>query len=345
MQYKDNDLELLKEEYPKKIYAYGMVASAFRKVERHLFVPKTHGMEEIYSDKCISIKDSEGNQITSSSQPSLMNRMLGSLRPVRGCKVLEVGAGTGYNAALLAELVGEHQNVYTIDINETVVEKAKENLAQAGYSGVNVIAGDGSEGYEPAAPYDKIIVTASAPEFTRSWITQLADNGVLLVPFSFFGDEKLYEILAVLRRRRDQICGRFLYGWVGFMGIAGEHHIVIEDESTKLVLRRLVNGLMDAEKKCSQKLFPSDPHGLRVFNYCQISGYSKSELLDIDAQINDDADGYVQWYWKFYDAWTASGSPELSEYQITVDLDRKLAEEVQPFCLLRRHCTDILINY
>jgi len=340
-----NDLEPLKEEYPKKIYAFGVVAPAFRKVDRHLFVPKTHSMEEIYSDKCISIKDSEGNQITSSSQPSLMARMLNNLRPAKGCRVLEVGAGTGYNAALLVELVGEQSKVYTIDINETVVEKAKENLAQAGYSGVNVIAGDGSEGYEPAAPYDRIIVTAGTAEFTRSWITQLADNGVLLAPFSFFGDEQLYEVLAVLRRRGNGIYGRFLYGWVGFMGMLGKHHIVIEDESTKQVLRKLVKGLMDAENKCSQKLFPFDPHSLRIFNYCQISSYSKSELLDINHQINDDTDGYIQWYRKLYDVWTASGSPELSEYQITVDLDRKLAKEVQPFCLLRRHCADILINY
>ena len=340
-----NDLESLKEEYPKKIYAFGVVASAFRKVDRHLFVPKTHSMEEIYSDKCISIENSEGNQITSSSQPSLMARMLNDLRPAKGCRVLEVGAGTGYNAALLAELVGEQSKVYTIDINETVVEKAKENLAQAGYSGVNVIAGDGSEGYELAAPYDKIIVTAGTAEFTRSWITQLADNGVLLAPFSFWGDEQLYEVLAVLRRRRNGIYGRFLYGWVRFMGMLGKHHIVIEDESTKQVLRKLVKGLMDAENKCSQKLFPADPHSLRAFNYCQISSYSKSELLDINSQINDDADEYVQWYWELYDAWTASGSPELSEYQITVDLDRKLSKGSQPFCLLRRHCADILINY
>jgi hypothetical protein len=130
------------------------------------------------------------------------------------------------------------------------------------------------------------------------------------------------------------------------MSMLGEHHIIISDESTKQVLCKLLKGLMDAEKKCLQKLFlHSDPNSLLIFNHCQISGYSKSELLDIDAQINDDADGYIQWYWKFYDAWTALGSPELSEYQITVDLDRKLAKEVQPFCLLHRHCADILINY
>lgn len=340
-----NNLNSLKEEYPKKIYAFWKLASVFKKVDRHLFVPKTHSMEQIYSDECISIKDSEGNQITSSSQPSLMARMLNYLRPTKGCKVLEIGAGTGYNAALLAELIGEPQNVYTIDINETVVKKAKDNLAKAGYSNVNVIAGDGSEGYDEGAPYDRIIVTAGASEFTRPWITQLADNGILLAPFSFFGDEKLYEILVVLRRRGDRIYGRFLHGWVGFMGMLEKHHIVVEDESKKQVLRRLVKGLMDAEKKCSEELFPYESNSLRVFNYCQISGYPKSKLLDIDAKIKDDADGYVQWYWEFYDAWIASGSPELSEYQIIVDLDRKLAKEEQPFCLLRRHCADILINY
>ena len=104
-----------------------------------------------------------------------------------GHRVLEIGAGTGYNAAMLASLVGESGQVITIDIDEELAASAREHLAAAGFGHVRVLCGDGSLGCPDAAPYDRIIVTVGAWDIAPAWREQLAPHGRLLVPLAILG--------------------------------------------------------------------------------------------------------------------------------------------------------------
>jgi protein-L-isoaspartate(D-aspartate) O-methyltransferase len=164
------------------------VEAAFRAIPRHLFLP---GMEldRVYRDDAIATKVSDGRAISSSSQPAIMAIMLEDLELKPGHRVLEIGAGTGYNAALMAHIVGEAGQVVTVDIDEDLVEGAREHLAAAGIDRVQVICSDGGFGYRDAAPYDRIILTVAASDIAPAWREQLKPDGRLLLPLSIKGTQ------------------------------------------------------------------------------------------------------------------------------------------------------------
>jgi protein-L-isoaspartate(D-aspartate) O-methyltransferase len=166
------------------------VEGAFRAVLRHLFLPETP-LEEVYSDRAISAKKDEAGQwISSSSQPAIMAIMLEQLGLEPGHKVLEIGTGPGYNAALMAHIVGETGQVVTVEIDEDLAESAREHLMTAGYKQVQVVAADGGYGYPDAAPYDRIILTVGAPDITPAWWSQLKPGGRLVLPLMLRGSMK-----------------------------------------------------------------------------------------------------------------------------------------------------------
>jgi protein-L-isoaspartate(D-aspartate) O-methyltransferase len=159
----------------------GPVGAAFRAVPRHLFLPGVP-VGKVYSDTSIATKMEGEQTLSSSSQPSMMAIMLEQLELQPGQHVLEIGAGTGYNAALLAHMVGERGHVVTVDIDVDIVDAARMHLAQAGYDRVTVICADGGAGYLPAAPYDRIMVTVGADDVPPAWHDQLRPGGRLVVP-------------------------------------------------------------------------------------------------------------------------------------------------------------------
>jgi protein-L-isoaspartate(D-aspartate) O-methyltransferase len=165
------------------------VAVAFRTVPRHLFLPGVP-LEEVYRDIAIPTKRIDGIPVSSSSQPAMMAEMLQQLDVRLGQRVLEIGAGTGYNAALLASLVGEGGHVTTLDIDDDLVTSAREHLAAAGFSRVQTVCADGGLGYAPEAPYDRIILTVGAWDICAAWFEQLAPAGRLLLPLSLRGPQK-----------------------------------------------------------------------------------------------------------------------------------------------------------
>jgi protein-L-isoaspartate(D-aspartate) O-methyltransferase len=157
------------------------VEAAFRAVPRHLFLPGIP-LDKVYVDEAIPTKYQDGLAISSSSQPAVMATMLEQLEVQAGHHVLEIGAGTGYNAALLATLAGEGGQVVTIDLDDDIVTDAKEHLKRAGFHHVRVVCGDGAFGYRDAAPYDRIILTVGTWDIAPSWIHQLKPGGRLLLP-------------------------------------------------------------------------------------------------------------------------------------------------------------------
>jgi protein-L-isoaspartate(D-aspartate) O-methyltransferase len=156
------------------------VLSAMLRVERHRFVPKEYE-SKAYADQPLPI--GEGQTI---SQPYIVALMTELLELKGEERVLEVGTGSGYQAAILAELARE---VYTIEIIETLANSAKDLLLSLGYKNIHVKAGDGYLGWPEAAPFDAIIVTCAPDHIPRPLLEQLKEGGRLIVPVGIHSQE------------------------------------------------------------------------------------------------------------------------------------------------------------
>jgi protein-L-isoaspartate(D-aspartate) O-methyltransferase len=201
----------------RKLIRSDPVREAFLAVARELFVPEfaaREGLEAVYRDEAIPTKHGEyGLPLSSSSQPAIMALMLEQLDLEEGMRVLEVGAGTGYNAALLSLLVGSRGRVVTVDVDRQIAAEARRALRDGGFR-LRVVHADGRAGFAQAAPYDRIIVTASADAVPRAWFEQLADDGLLEVPLRLTAAGA--QAIPVLRKTRDgfrslrAVCGGFM---------------------------------------------------------------------------------------------------------------------------------------
>lgn len=155
---------------------------------------------------------------SSSSQPSVMAIMLGALDAEPGHRVLEVGAGTGYNAALLAHRVGA-ANVTTVDVDPAVAAAAAAALAATGFAGVTVVVGDGELGHPPGAPYDRVVCTAGVREVPPAWVLQTRPGGRIVAPWANLLFDGAVLTLAV--RTDGRATGR-LGERVSFMPLRGQ---------------------------------------------------------------------------------------------------------------------------
>jgi methyltransferase of FxLD system len=169
----------------RKLIRSERVREAFLAVPRELFVPDfaaREGLAAVYRDEAILTKQTEqGMPLSSSSQPAIMALMLEHLELEEGMRVLEVGAGTGYNAALLSLLAGKRGRVLSVEVDAQIAAEARHALRKSGYR-VRVVHADGRAGFAEPAPYDRIIVTASADAVPPAWFEQLADDGLLVAP-------------------------------------------------------------------------------------------------------------------------------------------------------------------
>ncbi|MFC0529010.1 methyltransferase domain-containing protein [Phytohabitans kaempferiae] len=147
------------------------VAAALRQVERHRFVPDASVGDAYDEQAVITHTFPDGTHLSCASGPTVVAAMLNALDVQPGHRVLEIGAGTGYNAALLATLTEAAGTVTTIDINADVTAAARRNLDNTGYQDVAMITGDGAFGAAEHGPYDRIIVTVGAWDIPPAWWT------------------------------------------------------------------------------------------------------------------------------------------------------------------------------
>jgi protein-L-isoaspartate(D-aspartate) O-methyltransferase len=150
------------------------------------------------------------------SQPSLVHEMTELLELNKELKVLEIGTGSGYQTAILAEFSG---TVYTVERHEELSKKAQMKLEELGYSNISFKVGDGSYGWKEYAPYDRIIVTAAAGEIPKSLIEQLAPNGYMIIPV---GNKGCQELTLVTKDPQNRVATEHM-GNVTFVELVGKY--------------------------------------------------------------------------------------------------------------------------
>lgn len=186
------------------------VVEAFKKVPREKFVPENL-RNLAYLDQPLPIGESQ-----TISQPSLVAQMTEALKSQPTNKILEIGTGSGYQAAILAEIVAE---VFTIERLEPLVNSAQATLKKLGYDNVHVKAGDGSKGWPKNAPYDGIIVTAAAPSIPQPLVDQLKDGGRLVIPV---GKNQFLQEIKIGTKKNSQLELKTFMP-VRFVPLIGEH--------------------------------------------------------------------------------------------------------------------------
>lgn len=175
------------------------IEAAFTNVPRAWFLPNV-APEIVYADQAIPIKrDSMGVTVSSSSQPTMMAIMLDQLKLAKGMNVLEIGAGTGYNAALMQYIVGNTGRVTTLEIDKELVKGAQDALQRAAMTQVTVVESDGVSGFPPRAAYDRIIATVGIWDVPRTWVQQLRSQGLLVAPLWI----EALQVSAAFTRQRD----------------------------------------------------------------------------------------------------------------------------------------------
>ncbi|MFC7734076.1 methyltransferase domain-containing protein [Actinomadura keratinilytica] len=246
-----SDAEALNQQLIDELADAGVLSDrwrpAFLAVPRHLFVPDViwvdagdgtptarrreddpaAWLETAYADEPIGTQVDDGTTpdtgrgllVTSSiSKPSIVSRMLHYLQVEPDMRVLEIGTGTGWNAALLTHMAGG-QNVTTVEIDAAIADRARKTLAEAGVS-PTVVTGDGADGYPPGAPYDRVIATAAVQHVPYAWVEQTRPGGLILTPWATAFDEGALVLLTV--DEHGTAHGRFVDNTVAFMWLRAQ---------------------------------------------------------------------------------------------------------------------------
>jgi len=222
MDVKEQKKELLDRLVKAGYIATKFVRQAMENVARENFLPD-EVRSSAYEDRPLSI--GLGQTISAPHMNAMMCSGL-KLEGGKPLKILEIGTGSGYHAALCAEVLklsGTGGHVYTIERIQSLAEVARENIAKAGYGDtVTVIVSDGTLGHAPEAPYDRILVTAAAPRVPRALADQLAEDGILLIPVGdMHGYQTLYEVTKKEGKiSQKDICGVVFVPLIGTDGFS-----------------------------------------------------------------------------------------------------------------------------
>ena len=198
-----------------------------RVVEPDRWLAHAYGDDSVITQLHDGAECSEhGYPISSScSMPAVVFAMLGQLDPQPGERILEIGTGTGWTAALLAYQLGD-DHVVSVEVDPAVADTARRNLTRAG-RGVLVVTGDGADGYPPGAPYDRVIATCSVQTVPYAWVAQTRPGGVILTPWG-----STFENSALLRLTVDQSGERAvgsIVDWAAFMRLRAQRPVIPEE--------------------------------------------------------------------------------------------------------------------
>lgn len=200
---------------------------------REKFLPGVD-LKTAYAPRPVVIKRAaDDTAVSSASSPYIVASMLEQLNIQPGDAVVEIGAATGINAALMAELTGRGGRVVTIEFDDDLATGARDHLTTAGYDTVTVICGDGAFGHAPAAPYDRIIVTAGAWDISAAWWDQLAVGGRIVVPLRLHGSGMTRSVAFDLKTPDHAVStSAVVCGFVPMRGAAemGERHVRLADD-------------------------------------------------------------------------------------------------------------------
>ena len=186
--FKDEREFLIKNLIESGVLKSKKIIEAFEKIPRHLFVKKEY-LRHAYSD--IPLPTAKGQTI---SQPYTIAIMTEALNPKLGEKILELGAGSGYQAALLGYCVGNKGKVITIELERELVEFAKRNVKKVKLKNVKIIHGDGKKGYPKEAPFDKCIITAACDKVPKAVIEQVKIKGRIVAPLNHLFGQRMMVI-------------------------------------------------------------------------------------------------------------------------------------------------------
>lgn len=161
------------------------ILEAFKKIPREIFSEYNYPKEVVYSDDVI-ITSKDGDDHSTSSQPSLMALFMKAIGISKEMRILEIGSGTGYNACVMSQIVGEKGLIVGVEVNRKFFEHAIKASQSLGIKNVLFINQDGTAGYEDLAPYDAIVVTVAVDKIPLQWLKQLKTGGKIVVPVNVF---------------------------------------------------------------------------------------------------------------------------------------------------------------
>ena len=208
--YQSDRKEMVEEQIKRRGINDTAVLQAMLKVPRHLFVEPEH-LSRAYSDFALPIKENQ-----TISQPYIVALMTESAILEADDRVLEIGTGSAYQAAVLAEIVKE---VYTIEIVEPLARSAESKLKELGYKNVTVRHGDGYRGWQEKSPFDAILITAATPEIPRPLIDQLNVGGRLVLPLGNSGSSQ--DLMVLTKQENGSLKEKFITGVI-FVPMTGE---------------------------------------------------------------------------------------------------------------------------
>ena len=321
------------------------VIEAFRTIPRHLFVQ--HGfyihdklahqmkfitqdetepsdwLDIIYDNQVLLLSLGDSDPPSSSSEPVLMAQMLDALQVKAGMNILEIGTGSGYNAALLAHLVGKTGKVTTIDIQPKLTQNAQD-VIQTLADNVSVHTGNGLLGVSQNAPYDRIIATVSHHRVPDAWIEQLRDGGLLLMSFEKTGG------LLLLEKQGASVSGHFLQQQGYFMSIVEsrenpEMFVQVADLDSLLsndfrfFAWWFIPFTFIAPIELSSDEASSDNEGVRISSRDGLQSVSLKADDDQIKLIQQGSDEFVQSILDVIQRWDALGHPDSSKFRFIID--------------------------
>ncbi|MET9735853.1 methyltransferase, FxLD system [Streptomyces sp. NPDC006458] len=260
------------------------VERAMRTVPREAFLPGI-SLEQAYADQAVSIKDNPLGgplPLSCASVPSVVAMMLTQLQVRPGDRILEIGAGTGYNAALLAQLTGDHGHVTSIDIDPDAALHARTMLDRSGHQHVHVMQRDGLTGAPENAPYDRILAAVGLWDVPAAWWDQLREGGRLVLPLRWRGQT----CSVALTRHRDTLIseGMELCGFVPVIGQDGEKTTTLNTGDTI----RLVHDEDQTVDAAALGHSLADTSGIEALSEQRIGGEESFDGVWLRATATDD---------------------------------------------------------